>query len=60
VGALEHVAHDLRLSRPERGLTLLEQRDGDVCVGLDVRQSERPGDRRLARAHEADERDVPV
>jgi hypothetical protein len=60
LGALEHVAGDLGLSRTKRRLALLEQLERDVRVGLHVRQAQRPGDRRLAGAHEADEREVLV
>ncbi len=56
----EHVPDDLRLSRAECRLAVVEQRDRNVRVGLDVRETERAGDRRLPRAHEADEREVRV
>jgi hypothetical protein len=58
--AREHLTGDLGLSRPERRLALVQQLERDIRVGLHMRQAERPGDRRLAGAHEADEREVLV
>jgi hypothetical protein len=60
LGPLEDLAGNLRFSPAKGGLPLVEELDGDVHVGLDVRETERAGDRRLAGSHEADEREVPV
>ena len=66
-----HVGRDARLDLPERGLAAFteEIRDRavaalDLSVDVDERPAEPPRDfgaeRRLPRAHEADEREMPV
>ena len=65
----EHLRRELLLATAERRLTALEQCGDrpvaalDLAVEVDERASALPGDlladRRLARAHEADEREVP-
>ena len=68
---LEHLAHDLFFRAPKAGLALLEElRDGRARAPFDlvVEIEKRPPDaernlrreRRLACAHEADERNVPL